>query len=133
MAQWALATQLALRLALDQPDRVEAVVLIGGVLKMYYEINPATLSWTLDQRRNFADAMGDRWFKTVTRGGIWLVIYCLLFAISAFLVMQTLEAMLYRLLLLALPSLLAWRYAGGFAPVIELPERRRFAVSSRPR
>ena len=31
------------------------------------------------------------------------------------------------------PSLLAWRYAGGFAPVIELPERRRFAVSSRPR
>ena len=67
VAHWALATQIALRLALDQPDRVEAVVIIGGVLKMYYEINPATMTWTLEQRRNFADAMGDRWFKTVTR------------------------------------------------------------------
>ncbi len=67
VAHWALATQIGLRVALDQPDRVEAVVVIGGVLKMYYEINPATMTWTLEQRRNFADAMGDRWFKTVTR------------------------------------------------------------------
>jgi hypothetical protein len=56
-----------------------------------------------------------------------------MFSLSAFLVMQTLEAMLYRLLLLALPGLLAWRYAGGFAPVLELPKRRRFAMSGRPR
>jgi hypothetical protein len=76
---------------------------------------------------------GRVWFKTVTRGGIWVVIYCLLFALSAFLVMQTLEAMLYRLLLLAVPGLLAWRYAGGFATAIRLPERRQFAVSGRPR
>jgi hypothetical protein len=62
-----------------------------------------------------------------------VVIYCLLFALSAFLVMQTLEAMLYRLLLLAVPGLLAWRYAGGFATAISLPERRQFAVSGRPR
>jgi hypothetical protein len=76
---------------------------------------------------------GRVWFKTVTRGGIWVVVYCLLFALSAFLVMQTLEAMLYRLLLLALPGLLVWRYAGGFATAIRLPERRQFAVSGRPR
>jgi hypothetical protein len=47
--------------------------------------------------------------------------------------MQTLEAMLYRLLLLAVPALLAWRYAGGFASVIRVPERRRFAMAGRPR
>ncbi len=67
VGHWALATQIALRLALDQPDRVEAVVIIGGVLKMYYESNPATMNWTIEQRRIFADAMGTRWFKTVTR------------------------------------------------------------------
>jgi hypothetical protein len=76
---------------------------------------------------------GRVWFKTVILGGIWGVIYCLMFALSAFLVMQTLEAMLYRLLLLAVLALLAWRYAGGFATVIKLPERRLFALSGRPR
>ena len=67
---------------------------------------------------------GRVWLKAVTRGGIWVVIYCLMFSLSAFLVMQALEAMVYRLLLLALPGLLAWRYAGGFATAIEVPDRR---------
>ena len=66
-------------------------------------------------------------------GGIWVVIYCLMFSLSAFLVMQALEAMVYRLLLLALPGLLAWRCAGGFATAIEVPDRRLFAMSGRPR
>ena len=76
---------------------------------------------------------GRVWLKAVTRGGIWVVIYCLMFSLSAFLVMQALEAMVYRLLLLALPGLLAWRYAGGFATAIEVPDRRLFAMSGRPR
>lgn len=67
VAHWMVATQLALQLALDQPARVEAVLLIGGVLKMYYDSNPATMNWTIEQRRSFANAMGERWFKTVTR------------------------------------------------------------------
>lgn len=67
VAHWMVATQLALQLALDQPARVEAVILIGGALKMYYDSNPATLNWTIEQRRSFANAMGERWFKTVTR------------------------------------------------------------------
>jgi pimeloyl-ACP methyl ester carboxylesterase len=67
VAHWALATQIALRLALDRPDRVDAVVLIGGVLKAYYENTPAMLTWTPEQRSRFAEGMGQRWFRTVTR------------------------------------------------------------------
>lgn len=67
VAHWALATQIALQLALEQPDRVEAVILVGGVLKMFYESNPETLTWTVEQRARFAEAMAVRWFKTVTR------------------------------------------------------------------
>jgi pimeloyl-ACP methyl ester carboxylesterase len=67
VAHWMVATQLALQLALDQPARVEAVILIGGALKMYFDANPATLNWAIEQRRSFSNAMGERWFKTVTR------------------------------------------------------------------
>lgn len=48
VAHWALASQIALRLALDHPDRVEAAVLVGGVLKSYYEGGPSDMrTWTL--------------------------------------------------------------------------------------
>ncbi len=67
VAHWALATQIALRLAIDHPDRVEAVVLIGGVLKSYYEGAPAMMTWTAEERARYAEGMGRRWFKTVTR------------------------------------------------------------------
>ena len=68
VAHWALATQIALRLALDHPDRVEAVVLVGGPLKVYYESPPGILTWTPAQRAQFVEGMAQRWFKTVTRG-----------------------------------------------------------------
>jgi len=67
VAHWALATQIALSLALDHPDRVEAVILIGGALKVYYESSPAMLTWTAQQRAQFVEGMAQRWFKTVTR------------------------------------------------------------------
>ena len=67
VAHWALATQIALQLALDFPDRVEAVVLIAGPLKSYYESPPGMLSWTAAQRASYADGMGQKWFRTVTR------------------------------------------------------------------
>jgi pimeloyl-ACP methyl ester carboxylesterase len=67
VAHWALASQIALRLALDDPERVEAVVLIGGVLKSYFEGSPTMMTWTAEQRARYTDAMGQRWFRTVTR------------------------------------------------------------------
>lgn len=67
VAHWALATQIALRLALDYPNVVEAVVLIGGVLKAYYDSTPAMMTWTAEQRSQFVEGMSARWFKTVTR------------------------------------------------------------------
>lgn len=67
VAQWALGTQLALRLALDHPDRVDGVILAGGVLKAYYEGPQKMDTWNVEQRARFADGMGEHWFKTVTR------------------------------------------------------------------
>ncbi len=67
VAHWALATQIALQLALDHPERIDAVVIIGGPLKSYYESPPGMLTWTAAQRATYADGMGQKWFKTVTR------------------------------------------------------------------
>lgn len=67
VAHWALATQIALRLALDKPDRVKGVILIGGPLKAYYENTPGMLEWNAEQRSRFAEGMARGWFKTVTR------------------------------------------------------------------
>jgi hypothetical protein len=62
-------------------------------------------------------AYGRAWARAVVQGGPWVVVYCLMFAVSIFLVMQSLEAMLFRFLLLVVPGLLAWWYAGLGAPV----------------
>jgi pimeloyl-ACP methyl ester carboxylesterase len=67
VAHWLLGSQVALRLALDHPDRFDAVVLIGGVAESYYSNVPPMLDWSLEQRIRYADQMGSRWFRTVTR------------------------------------------------------------------
>jgi hypothetical protein len=60
---------------------------------------------------------GRTWSRAVTQGGLWVVAYCLMFALSIYLVMQCVEAILVRFLLLAVPGLLAWWYAALGAPV----------------
>jgi pimeloyl-ACP methyl ester carboxylesterase len=57
-----------LSLASEHPDRVDAVILIAGVPRVMYSTPPPGMAgWSAEQRIKFADAMGERWFKTVTR------------------------------------------------------------------
>ena len=51
------------------------------------------------------------WRKAVTLGGAWASQYTLLAALSIYLVMQTMEAVIFRTLLLSIPCWLTWRWA----------------------
>jgi hypothetical protein len=72
---------------------------------------------------------GRAWAKAVTLGGVWVTIYCLMFALSIYVVMQSLEAMLFRTLLLAVPGLLAWWYAGGLGRTGKAASPPRLVIS----
>jgi hypothetical protein len=51
------------------------------------------------------------WRKAVTSGPAWSSQYAILSALSIYLVMQTMEAVIFRSLLLSVPSWLIWRWA----------------------
>ena len=51
------------------------------------------------------------WRKAVTRGPAWASQYAILSALSIYLVMQTMEAVIFRTLLLSIPSWIVWRWA----------------------
>ncbi len=51
------------------------------------------------------------WKRAVTRGGPWASQYIILSALSIYLVMQTMEAVIFRTLLLSIPCWLTWRWA----------------------
>ena len=51
------------------------------------------------------------WRRAVMRGGPWTSQYVILSALSIYLVMQTMEAVIFRTLLLSLPCWLSWRWA----------------------
>jgi hypothetical protein len=59
---------------------------------------------------------GYAWRRAVTDKGNWVPTYCFLASLSIYLVMQTLEAMLYRFLFGLLPMLLVLRYAKRDVP-----------------
>ncbi len=67
---------------------------------------------------------GRVWRRAVTEGGPWTSQYVVLSALSIYLVMQTMEAVIFRSLLLSIPCWLTWRWAYR-APV-------GHAVSARP-
>ncbi len=56
------------------------------------------------------------WRGAVERGGPWLVSYVLAVSMSAYLIMQTLEAMAFRLLFTVVPALILWRLVRGRRP-----------------
>jgi hypothetical protein len=51
------------------------------------------------------------WRKAELQGGAWRAQYVIVVALSVYLVMQTIEAVLYRSLILSIPLHLAWRIA----------------------
>jgi hypothetical protein len=56
-------------------------------------------------------AYGFVWRKAVLKGGPWTTQYVLLSALSIYLVMQTMEAVIFRTLELSIPCWLVWRWA----------------------
>jgi len=56
---------------------------------------------------------GQIWRKAVVRGGVWIPTYTIMTALSVYLVMQTLEAMAFRFLLMTTAAWLIWRYGIG--------------------
>lgn len=56
-------------------------------------------------------AYGCVWRRAVTGGPAWKCQYVILAALSMYLVMQTMEAVIFRTLLLSLPSWLVWKWA----------------------
>jgi len=56
-------------------------------------------------------AYGRIWRLAVERGGIWSTQYVILAALSIYLVMQTMEAVIFRTLLLSIPAWAVWRWA----------------------
>ena len=55
------------------------------------------------------------WGRATADRGAWLPIYCFLASLSLYLVMQTLEAMLYRFIFGVVPMLFILRQAGRAA------------------
>jgi len=51
------------------------------------------------------------WRKAHTEGGLWTAQYVILAALSIYFVMQTMEAVIYRSLILSIPLRVSWRIA----------------------
>ncbi len=60
---------------------------------------------------------GHVWKRAVLHGGVWAAQYAILSALSIYLVMQTMEAVIFRLLLLSIPIWLTWKWASSPEPV----------------
>lgn len=67
---------------------------------------------------------GYTWRKAVTRGGPWSSQLVVLSAITIYLVMQTMEAVIFRTLLLSIPCWIIWRWALPVEKTSKLPVRR---------
>ncbi len=70
-------------------------------------------------------AYGRVWRKAVTRGGVWTCQYTVIAALSLYLVMQTMEAVIFRTLLLSIPCWLAY---GWVEKRVRLRARRRLIL-----
>lgn len=67
------------------------------------------------------------WKKAVTEGGYWVTQYMIFTSISIYLVTQGIEAVLFRLIILSVPTLLVWRQARIATPSGRRPLPPAFA------
>ena len=67
---------------------------------------------------------GKCWRNAISRGRHWIAQYAVLSALSIYLVMQTMEAVIFRLALLSIPIWAAWAWA--------LHEKRKRRMRARP-
>jgi hypothetical protein len=56
-------------------------------------------------------AYAGAWRKAQVEGGLWTAQYVIMAALSVYFVMQTMEAVIYRLLILSIPLRVSWRIA----------------------
>lgn len=61
------------------------------------------------------------WKKAILQGGVWAGQYAIFAALSMYLVMQTMEAVIFRTLLLSIPLWAAWKWA--LAPLKRVPNQ----------
>jgi hypothetical protein len=66
-------------------------------------------------------AYAGAWRKAQVEGGLWTAQYVIMAALSIYFVMQTMEAVIYRLLILSIPLRVAWRIARRTETVQPLP------------
>ena len=61
-------------------------------------------------------AYGHLWRKATIEGGAWVPQYVIASALSVYFVMQTMEAVIFRFLILSLPLWLSWKIASALEP-----------------
>ncbi len=76
-------------------------------------------------------AYGRAWRAAVAGTGIGLVLYILLAAFSLFLIMQTLEAFVFRMLLTSVPVLIGWKFLASRSA--QVPPFAKHGLVARPR
>jgi hypothetical protein len=77
------------------------------------------------------------WRRAVIERGPWIGQYVVISALSIYLVMQTMEAVIFRLLLMSIPVWLTWRAAGPLPKPASSPARKliwlpHLSLSQRP-
>ncbi|HYD16666.1 MAG TPA: O-antigen polymerase [Candidatus Nanoarchaeia archaeon] len=76
-------------------------------------------------------AYGKVWWLATAKGGFSILLYVLMVALSLYLVMQTFQAMLFRILWMAIPSRLIWSWALAQRAVLTDQSRSQVRPASR--
>ncbi len=74
---------------------------------------------------------GKIWRKAVTQGGVWSAQYAVISCLSLYLVMQTMEAVIFRTVLLSVPCWITWRWIESKGR--NRVRRRRYLLTPKPR